>query len=140
MSCDTHPQNQSQPATRQSSSHLNDASTNKANHNHQSGRVCALNDQFRHSFVGGMVMLTHGINALCDADKLAIMNKVRSFDDFTPDNDPHGEHDFGSFTHNGETYFWKLDCYDLQMLAHSPDPTDPSVTKRVLTIMMAQEY
>ena len=137
---DSHNHSHSQPAEHQSNTHLSCNNGNGAGFVNQSACVRGLNDQLRQNFVGGMVMLTHGINALSDADRLAVMNKVRSFNNFTPDNDPHGEHDFGSFKHNAETYFWKIDCYDLQMLAHSPDPTDPSVTKRVLTIMMAQEY
>ncbi|MEP3629719.1 MAG: DUF3768 domain-containing protein [Hyphomicrobiales bacterium] len=119
---------------------MSEVITTKATPDTQSSLVRALNDQFRQSFVGGMVMVTNGTNALSEPEKLAVMNKVRSFDAFTPDNDPHGEHDFGSFKHKADTYFWKIDCYDLQMLAHSPDPTDPNVTKRVLTIMKAEEY
>jgi len=110
------------------------------NIDNKSELVRALNDQLRQRFVGGMIVVTHGTNALSDTEKLAVMNKVRTFDDFTPDNDPYGEHDFGSFKHKGETYYWKIDSYDLDMLGHSPDATDPSVTKRVLTIMKAEEY
>ena len=29
-----------------------------------------------------------------------------------PDNDPYAEHDFGSFEHDGQTIFWKIDLYD----------------------------
>jgi hypothetical protein len=65
---------------------------------------------------------------------------VRAFDDFKPDNDPDGGHDFGSFRFKGDTYLWKIDCYDLDRLGHSPDPTDPAVTQRVLTIFRAEEY
>ena len=70
----------------------------------------------------------------------AVMQRVRSFADFTPDNDPAGEHDFGSFEHDGKTIFWKIDCYDRNMNYGSPDPADETVTERVLTIMLAGEY
>ena len=50
---------------------------------------------------------------------------VQSFSNFTKDNDPHGEHDFGSFEIEGETYFWKIDYYDLAMQFGSENPADP---------------
>lgn len=119
---------------------MNITQTSPSNTDNKSDHIRALNDQFRQSFIGGMVMVTSGANALSEPEKLKVMNKVRSFDAFTPDNDPYGEHDFGSFLFKGDTYFWKIDCYDLQMLGHSPDATNPEVTKRVLTIMKAEEY
>jgi len=33
--------------------------------------------------------------------------KVRAFDAFTNDNDPHGEHDFGAIDEGGVRCFWK---------------------------------
>ena len=58
---------------------------------------------------------------------------------FTDDNDPHGEHDFGIVEHGGVRSFWKIDYYDREMQMLSPDPADPSVTTRVLTVMLAEE-
>ena len=63
-----------------------------------------------------------------------------SFEDFTPDNDPHGEHDFGAFEHAGKRIFWKIDYYDAACENGSEDPADASKTTRVLTIMLADEY
>ena len=71
---------------------------------------------------------------------LDLLDQVRRYSAFTPDNDPYGEHDFGSFIHDDITIFWKFDTYDVDLLMHSPDPTDPAVTARVLTIMLAEEY
>jgi len=73
-------------------------------------------------------------------DQSEIREKVETFDAFTPDNDPHGEHDFGAFEHNGQKIFWKIDSYAPDMEHGSEDPSDPAQTVRVLTIMLASEY
>lgn len=106
----------------------------------RTARIRALNDQLRQHFIGGQIVVTSSIGHLSDDDRLALFEAVRTFDDFTEDNDPYGEHDFGSFPFKGDTYFWKIDCYDLDRLSHSPDATDPSVTRRVMTILRAEEY
>lgn len=101
-------------------------------------RIRDLNDQARRSFMGCRIILTPGIQAL---DRLPdLLDRVRRFEAFTPDNDPYGEHDFGSLAHAGATIFWKIDYYDLDLQMHSADASDPHVTCRVLTIMLADEY
>ena len=85
-------------------------------------------------------MITAGIQEFSISDYAHIIQKVRDFDTFTPDNDPYGEHDFGSFVHNGEAIFWKFDYYDRTLTAGSEDPSDPDATIRVLTVMLASEY
>ena len=99
-----------------------------------------LNDNFRSTYVGGKVVVTQGVDALPIDTKARVLLAVQSFSNFTADNDPHGEHDFGSFEIEGETYFFKVDYYALDMNGGSEDPADPSVTTRVLTIMRADEY
>jgi Protein of unknown function (DUF3768) len=108
-------------------------------------RIRELNDAFRTSGAGvttphGRKMMTAGVRALGMADVMAISLKVITFNAFSDENDPWGEHDFGSFEHNGQRIFWKIDCYGLDMEQASPDPTDPAVTCRVLTVMLASEY
>ncbi|MDF2598984.1 MAG: hypothetical protein K0Q54_1807 [Methylobacterium brachiatum] len=103
-------------------------------------RVQALNDVFRRSFAGGQVVETPGVVELREADRIALLLAVRRFDRFDADNDPYGEHDFGAVEIGGERFFWKIDTYDRALLGRSPDPTDPAVTTRVLTIMRADEY
>ncbi len=106
----------------------------------ETGRIRVLNDNFRSTFVGGRVALTAGVDALRLDTKARVLLAVQSFSNFTKDNDPHGEHDFGSFSVEGETYFWKIDYYDLSMKFGSETPEDPTTTARVLTIMRADEY
>ena len=97
-----------------------------------------LNDAARTSFQGCRVMLTVGVQQL---DGLAqVLDAVRSYAAFDESNDPYAEHDFGSFIFAGEQVFWKFDYYDIDLQMASPDPTDPTVTVRVLTIMLADEY
>lgn len=81
-----------------------------------------------------------GICALPPKEQSAIRLKVETFDAFTPDNDPHGERDFGAFEHNGERIFWKIDYFDTTMTMASENPSDPKLTVRVLTIMLGSEY
>lgn len=102
--------------------------------------IATLNDNFRKTFTGGQVLLTAGIDSLPTDDVANIMLLVQNFTDFTPDNDPYGEHDFGSFMYNGNKIFWKIDYYDTNNEYLSENPADTSVTNRVLTIMLADEY
>jgi hypothetical protein len=86
------------------------------------------------------VLITHGIAALGEAAVGEILARVRTYDQFTADNDPYGEHDFGSFHWREVQVFWKWDYCDLDLQMHSPDASDPCVTARVLSIMLAEEY
>jgi hypothetical protein len=65
---------------------------------------------------------------------------VQTFNDFTEDNDPHGEHDFFRFEVAGETFFWKCDYYDKDLQFGSNDPSDLEKTTRVATLMLASDY
>src|SRR5207248_9675904 len=102
--------------------------------------IAEQNDAFRRSFIGGQVFLTRGITALPRGAQDAIAERVRSFEEFEGANDPYGEHDFGSFEYSGQTIFWKIDCYDTKLKWGSPDPANPAVTRRVLTILLPEEY
>jgi hypothetical protein len=101
-------------------------------------QLAVLNDTARQTFTGCRVMITRGVAALDYVD--AVLAAVRSYSTFTADNDPYGEHDFGSFAVAGERLFWKFDYYDSDMQMASLDPSDDTVTVRVLTIMLAEEY
>ena len=101
-------------------------------------KIRALNDLARTKFMGCRVMITAGVREVGNLD--AVLTKVRTFGAFNEDNDPYGEHDFGSFEHAGQTLFWKIDYYDRTLTAGSEDPAAPQVTTRVLTVMLASAY
>jgi hypothetical protein len=103
-------------------------------------RIRALNDKLRQHLPCGTAVMTPGIAALGRVAIDRIVKTIAAFDDFCHANDPHQEHDFGSFDAEGETIMFKIDYYDKTMTYHSPDPADPSVTERVITIMLACEY
>jgi Protein of unknown function (DUF3768) len=103
-------------------------------------KIRALNDALRNLTREGRIYVTAGVAALSDMEQAAIMTRVFTYCDFTPESDPHGEHDFGSFEHAGKTIFWKIDCYDRALKFDSADPADEAVTTRVLAVMLAEEY
>jgi hypothetical protein len=102
--------------------------------------IAMLNDAFRRSFSGGKVLMTCGVDELPDMVKAQALCTVASYSAFTDDNDPHEEHDFGSFDLCGRKFFWKIDYYDRDHRYGSEDPSDPKQTARVLTVMLASEY
>jgi Protein of unknown function (DUF3768) len=108
----------------------------------QTDRIRALNDDLRRNIgrPGGHAVMTAGVVALGAEAVARIVKTIEVYDDFCHANDPHEEHDFGSFDADGHTIFFKIDYYDTSMTAHSPDPADPTVTERVITIMLAEEY
>lgn len=102
--------------------------------------IARLNDLFRRDAGRGVLLVTAGIIALGDGAVADILDEVRLFERFSRDNDPYGEHDFGAFYYRGQRLFWKIDYYDQSMRGASPDPGDPSVTTRTLTVMLGSEY
>lgn len=110
-------------------------------HNSNSpARIRALNDAFRRTFVGGAVVLTAGVAAMPAVQRRSLLRMVRDFEAFDEDNDPHGEHDLGVVELGDIRCYWKIDYHDREMETLSPDPGDPSVTTRVLTVMLTEEY
>jgi hypothetical protein len=103
-------------------------------------RIRQLNDNLRRSGTGGTVLLTQGVQAQKPAVIQSIITAVQTFSNFSADNDPYGEHEFGAFEVKTLKLFWKIDYYDRSMTAGARDPSDPSTTKRVLTIMLREEY
>jgi hypothetical protein len=123
----------------------------------QTARIARLNDLARSAMgVASMVVATIGFQTLAEADQSRVRELIETFDAFTEDNDPHGERDFGTIyqlTDGGwtterprsredsqEQVFWKLDYYDRDLAGASDDAADPTQTRRVLTIMLSDEY
>ena len=123
----------------------------------QTARIARLNDLARTAMgVACTAVATVGFRSLPDADQSQVRELIETYDAFTEENDPHGERDFGCVYQLGdgcwtterprvcdderERVFWKLDYYDRQMRFASEDAANPAVTRRVLTIMLADEY
>lgn len=106
----------------------------------RAAEIARLNDHLRRTFEGGQVVITAGIAALDPLHVSLILAGVRTFNAFTADNDPYGEHDCATITVRETRIMWKIDYYDPTMTYLSSDAADPSVTVRVLTIMLADEY
>ena len=99
-------------------------------------KIAALNDAARSNAFN--YMATRGVMSLDEVTISDIFVAVQNFNEFTEDNDPYGEHDFGSFTTSGNKVFWKIDYYT-QDLSSGCDPLDLKC-RRVITIMLAEEY
>jgi hypothetical protein len=100
-------------------------------------KIRELNDAFRTTMTGGRVMMTAGVQALGEKMVASVLTAVRGFTAFSADNDPHKEHDFGSFEIAGRKFFFKLDLYeDPEVKGADGQPA----TTRILTIMLAEEW
>jgi hypothetical protein len=106
----------------------------------KTARIRALNDELRQHLTGGMAVITPGVAALGPEAVERIVKTIAVFDDFCHANDPYEEHDFGAFEVDGHTIMFTIDYLDQTISMHSSDPADPSVTQRVITIMLAEEY
>ncbi len=109
--------------------------------------IAELNDRLRkgESFAPGVRTLGKTVGSEIFSNhnpdqELALIRLVSAFDAFTPENDPYGEHDFGAVEFEGDKYYFKIDYYDLKFEYGSEDPSDPTQTRRVMTIMHSSEY
>lgn len=102
-------------------------------------RIRTLNDQLRQTHVGGRILMSRGVMAMGPEGVVGVMLAIAKANDFNEDNDPYGEHDFGALTVRGERLVFKIDCFDRTLTMASPDPADPSLTVRVLTVMLVAE-
>jgi hypothetical protein len=103
-------------------------------------QIRTLNDRLRQNFSEGTAVMTCGVAALGAEAVARIVKTIAVYDDFCHANDPHEEHDFDAFEADGHTIFFKIDYFDNSLTYHSSDAADQSVTERVITIMLAEEY
>jgi hypothetical protein len=103
--------------------------------------IAELNDRLRrgdHRL--GKWVTSEIVSNSSSEEQQELFRLVRTFNNFTPENDPYRERDFGSVEMNEEKYLWKIDYYDLSYDYGSEDPSDSAQTRRVLTIMHSSEY
>jgi hypothetical protein len=103
-------------------------------------QIALLNDSFRTTFVGGTICITAGVQLVGEDFVQLALGAARSFVAFNEDGDPHHEHDFGAMKVSGHDVFWKIDYYDPTLTRGSEDPASLALTRRVLTVMLAEEY
>lgn len=96
-------------------------------------KIATINDKFRRV---EMMSVSQGVFNLHDV--LGLIRAVREYNDFNEDNDPYGEHDFGSLSWEGEKIFWKIDYYDPAFRAWADPLSDEC--ERVLTVYLAEEH
>ena len=123
----------------------------------QTERIARLNDLARSAMgVACTAVATVGFRSLPASDQSRVRELIETFDAFDEDNNPHGERDFGCVYQLGdgrwtterpqlrederERVFWKLDYFDRDLRFVSEDAADPARTRRVLTIMLSDEY
>lgn len=114
--------------------------TTIANDTPRAERIARLNDNLRKTGLGGRIMVTRGVQALHGYRSAELVAELVTYNDFDADNDPHGERDFGAIDLFGAELLWKIEYYSTDLVYASPDPADPNVTTRVLTVMLAEEY
>ena len=110
-------------------------------------RIRALNDALRTSrdpfealIMNGTLVVTEAV-ALCGEPFVShAVAAVRTFAAFDGDNDPWQEHDMAFLEVDGERIFFKVDYYDPELRYLSADPSNPEITRRVLTIGLASDY
>jgi len=79
--------------------------------------IAEFNDKLRQC--PHLWVFTPGVRSLPPEKIQVIIEMVRDFDNFNEDNDPWGEHDFGSFDFEGTKYFWKIEAGHLCVMEAS---------------------
>jgi hypothetical protein len=92
--------------------------------------IIALNDQFRTTFKGGRVQMTPSVYQLDDRLRGRALSVLARYSKFDADS----EHDWGTFIFAGFSFEWRIEYRAANGSGASPDPADPRMTLRVLTL------
>lgn len=99
-------------------------------------KIRTLNNQLRRNDIGGDVFIANSITRWGPSFVTAVREAVRNQLIFAPGDDPDGTQEFGSLKVDSTLVYWKIDYFEKGNEPFlSPDPADPNVTWRVLTIM-----
>ena len=97
-------------------------------------------------------VMTQGVQALLSSEEenglpgttenraANLRRAIAAYCDWTESNDPHREHDFGRMTLFGAQLLFKIDYYHPDHDTLAPVPGSVELCRRVLTIMLAEEY
>ncbi len=104
----------------------------------QQAKVAQLNDRFRRRQEGhGDIVVTPGIRDQGSAFVAKALASVQAYDDFPAE---HPCHDFGIVSVDAIRIGFKIDAYDRDVIFGSPNPADPMVTHRVMTVFTPLEW
>jgi len=103
-------------------------------------QIAELNVQFRQTFKGGKIVCSESVKALPTTERIKLFSAIKAFSKFNEENDPYQERNFGSVTLNGERYFFMIDYFTLDLKSYSKNAADPSITKRIMTIVADKEF
>jgi hypothetical protein len=99
-------------------------------------RLRTLDDHLQRNPTSDIAIMTPGVAALAQDAADRIIKTITVFDDFCHANDPHEDHDTGSFEAEGRTILFKIDHYERPLNSPSPGQTD---SVRVITVRLAEE-
>ncbi|MCG7520556.1 DUF3768 domain-containing protein [Ruegeria sp. Ofav3-42] len=102
-------------------------------------KIQILNDHFRKTGEGGIVMISMGMHLLGRATVDTIMKQIggeAGDKSYVPDD----EHDYGTIEVNNRTVHWEIESYNKDLDDFSPDATDPKKTTRFMTVLLSTEY
>lgn len=99
-------------------------------------KTIELNDQLRTTFKGGRVQMTAAVCALDPQLRGRALSALSRYDKFSDGE----EHDSGVFIFAGYSFEWRIEYRGKDGIGVSPDPANPEMTFRVLTLYAATDF